>query len=74
MSLGPEERLQAIEIASQWNSSTTLELFRRGLKDTESKIVMISAAAIDKKKGFKAKTTGNNNQTRRPPRNAFLMR
>ena len=71
MNLGPEERLNAIGIAYEWNHSSILGLLRRGLKDSDSRIVKLSASAIEKHKGLKSTSK---NQRIRPPRNAFLTR
>ena len=69
----PNDRLYAIEIASQWASKEALPFIRRGLKDSDSRVVIAAAAAISTRKGNKSpvKPTA---QTIRPPRNVALMR
>ncbi len=72
MSGGPEERFKAISLASIWGHPSALPILRRGLKDSDIKIVGAAAAAIQSHKG-----RGNlikSQETRRPPRNVALMR
>ncbi len=45
---GPQERLEAVAIASQWGHSSVIPILRRGLKDFDSEIVVASAKAIEK--------------------------
>ena len=69
----PSNRLLAIQIASQWNNKKALPFLKRGLKDSDSRIVIASAAAIA---FYKGKTINLNQkaQASRPPRNVSLMR
>ena len=69
----PSDRLLAIKIASQWDSHKALPFLRRGLKDSDSRVVIAAAAAIS---SFKGKTLNLNikSQPSRPPRNVSLMR
>ncbi len=73
ISSNPRDRLLAIQIASQWNNKKALPFLKRGLKDSDSRIVIASAAAIA---FYKGKTINFNQKTQssRPPRNVFLMR
>ena len=69
----PRDRLLAIQIASEWKNKKALPFLRRGLRDSDSRVVIASAAGISFHKG---KTTHFNkkSQTSRPPRNVSLMR
>tara|TARA_B100000214_G_C23781098_1_gene541403 strand:- start:222 stop:704 length:483 start_codon:yes stop_codon:yes gene_type:complete len=73
ISSNPSDRLLAIKIASQWGSNKALPFLRRGLKDSDSKVVIASAAGIS---SFKGKTIDLNKkpQVSRPPRNVSRMR
>ena len=72
INLGPEERLKSIKLASNWRHSCILPILRRGLKDSESDIVIAAAEAIQK---FKHKSNLlHSNSSVRLPRNVFLMR
>ena len=69
----PSDRLLAIRIACQWNSHKALPFLRRGLKDSDSRVVIASATGIS---SFKGKTMHLNkkSQPSRPPRNVSLIR
>ena len=69
----PSDRLLAIQIASQWDNKKALPFLRRGLKDSDSRVVIASAAGIS---SYKRKTINLNqkSQASRPPRNVSLMR
>ena len=69
----PNDRLLAIQIASQWNNKKALPFLRRGLKDSDSKVVIASAAGISYYKG-KTINLNKKSQAPRPPRNVSLMR
>ena len=73
ISSNPSDRLLAVQIASQWNNKKALPFLRRGLKDSDSRVVIASAAGISSYKGtpidFHKKS-----QASRPPRNVSLMR
>tara|TARA_B100000579_G_C22382854_1_gene643609 strand:+ start:144 stop:605 length:462 start_codon:yes stop_codon:yes gene_type:complete len=69
----PNDRLLAIQIASKWENKKAIPFLRRGLKDSDSRVVIASAAAILSHKG-KAINLKEKYQTPRPPRNVFLMR
>ena len=73
ISSNPNDRLLAIQIASQWKNKKALPFLRRGLKDSDSRVVIASAAAIS---FFKGKTINlqKKSQVSRPPRNVSLMR
>ena len=73
ISSNPSDRLLAIQIASQWNNKKALTFLRRGLKDSDSRVVIASAAAISSYKG-KTINLQKKSQTSRPPRNVSLMR
>ena len=69
----PNDRLLAIQIASQWKNKKAISFLRRGLKDSDSRVVIASAAAIASYKG-KNINLQKKSQASRPPRNVSLMR
>ncbi len=73
ISSNPVDRLLAIQIASQWNNNKALPFLRRGLKDSDSRVVIASAAGIASYKG-KTIDLHQKSQASRPPRNVSLMR
>ena len=73
ISSNPNDRLLAIQIARQWENKKALPFFRRGLKDSDSRVVIAAAAAISSFKGKNIKYQ-EKSQTSRPPRNVSLMR
>ena len=72
-SSNPDDRLLAIQIASQWENKKSIPFLRRGLKDSDSRVVIASAAAIASYKG-KTINLQKKSQASRPPRNVSLMR
>ena len=73
ISSNPSDRLLAIQIASQWDNKKALPFLRRGLKDSDSSVVIASAAGISSYKG-KTIDLHKRSQASRPPRNVSLMR
>ena len=73
ISSNPNDRLLAIQIASQWENKKAIPFLRRGLKDSDSRVVIASAAAISSYKG-KTINLQKKSQDSRPPRNVSLMR
>tara|TARA_B100000700_G_C14701685_1_gene694799 strand:- start:33 stop:524 length:492 start_codon:yes stop_codon:yes gene_type:complete len=73
ISLGPEERLQAIKIACLWGHQCTIDILKRGLKDSDFRVVISAAAGMQK---FKCNSPVKklNQVSVRPPRNVSLMR
>ena len=73
ISSNPSDRFLAIQIASQWENNKALPFLRRGLRDSDSRVVIASAAGIS---SYKGKTIDLNNKSHasRPPRNVSLMR
>ncbi len=69
----PDDRLLAIQIASKWENKKAIPFLRRGLKDSDSRVVIASAAAISSYKG-KTIDLQKKSQSSRPPRNVSLMR
>ena len=72
-SSNPNDRLLAIQIASQWENRKAIPFLRRGLKDSDSRVVIASAAAISSYKGTSIDLQ-KKSQSSRPPRNVSLMR
>ncbi len=73
ISSNPNDRLLAIQIASQWENNKALPFLRRGLRDSDSRVVIASAAGISSYKG-KTFDLHKKSQTSRPPLNVSLMR
>ena len=73
ISSNPSDRLLAIQIASQWDNKNALPFLRRGLKDSDSSVVIASAAGISSYKG-KTIDIDKKSQDSRPPRNVSRMR
>ena len=73
ISSNPSDRLLAIQIASQWDNKKALPFLRRGLKDSDSRVVIASAAGISSYKG-KTVDFQKKSQASRPPRNVSRMR
>ena len=73
ISSNPNDRLLAIQIASQWENKKAIPFLRRGLKDSDSRVVIASAAGIS---FYKEKSINlqKKSQNYRPPRNVSLMR
>jgi hypothetical protein len=69
----PSERLLAIQIATQWSDKKALPFLRRGLRDSDSRVVIASAIGISSYKG-KTIDLHKKSQASRPPRNVSLMR
>ena len=63
----------AIQIAIQWDNKKALPFLRKGLKDSDSRVVIASAAGIESYKG-KTIDLDKQSQVSRPPRNVSLMR
>ena len=72
-SSNPNDRLLAIQIASQWGNKKAIPFLRRGLKDSDSRVVIASAAAISSYKG-KNLNLEKKPQACRPPRNVSRIR
>ena len=73
ISSNPADRLLAIQIASQWDNKKALPFLIRGLKDSDSRVVIASASGISSYKG-KTIDLHKKPQVSRPPRNVSLMR
>ena len=73
ISSNPNDRLLAIQIASQWKNKKAIPFLRRGLKDSDCRVVIASAAAIAAYKGNSINTQ-KKSQTSKPPRNVSLIR
>ena len=73
ISSNPNDRLLAIQIASQWKNKKAIPFLKRGLKDSDCRVVIASAAAIAAYKGNSINTQ-KKSQTSKPPRNVSLIR
>ncbi len=70
---GPDDRLSAILIASNWDNPKAIKFLKRGLKDFDSRVVIAAAEAISHLKG-KTSNIKLKVQEARPPLNVSLMR
>ena len=68
---GPEQRLVAVKRAGRWGHSSVLPVLRRGLRDSDRRVVLDAAAGIDRQRGA---TRPSPSQQARPPRNVARMR
>ena len=73
ISSNPSDRLLAIQIATQWKNKKALPFLRRGLKDSDSRVVIASASGISSYKR-QAIDLSKEAQAPRPPRNVSLIR
>ena len=70
MAGGPDERLEAVKIASMMGGQAVLPLLRRALRDSDSRVVEAAAAAIAPQRGAPRLRS----QASRPPLNVARMR
>ena len=70
----PQERLQAITLSDLWGHATILPILRRGLKDSDSRVIKAAANAIQKHRGVPNCTSLQLKGTSKPPRNVARMR
>ncbi len=68
---GPEQRLAAVERAGLWGHRSVLPVLRRGLRDSDRRVVLAAAAGIERQRGA---TRPSLSQPARPPRNVARMR
>ena len=71
MKQGPENRLEAIALAELWNHRSVLPLLKQAIHDSDSRVTIAAAKALEK---FRGKTLKPHLQQKRPPRNVALMR
>ena len=71
MNADPDVRLQAVHLAGQWGSASVLPILRRGLRDSDARVVEAAAAAIQR---FRGATKRPAAQAARLPRNVARMR
>ena len=45
MGSGPDQRLEAMIVAGEWGHHSVLDLLRRGLRDSDSRVVEAAASA-----------------------------
>ena len=70
----PEERLQAMIISDLWGHANVLPILKRGLKDSDSRVIEAAAFALNKHRGLPYARIFQNLNCQRPPRNVSLMR
>ena len=68
---GPDQRLVAVERAGLWGHQSVLTVLRRGLRDSDRRVVLAAAAGIERQRGA---TRPSPTQQARPPRNVARMR
>ncbi|WP_269621863.1 HEAT repeat domain-containing protein [Prochlorococcus marinus] len=51
ISCGPDERLLAVQLASEWGHPSVIPILKRGLRDIDSRVVIKSAEGIAKFRG-----------------------
>ena len=68
----PDERLLAVEMASDWGDPSVVSILKIGLRDMDSRVVIKSAKAIAKFKN--QPITSSSKETINYPLNVFLMR
>ena len=73
ISSNPNDRLFAIQVASKWENKKAIPFLRRGLKDSDCRVVIASASAISSYKG-KTINLQRKSQATCPPRNVSLIR
>ena len=66
----PDERLEAVRIAGLWQQRALLPLLRRGLRDSDSRVVEAAAAALDGRRGAPVPQVA---KAGRPPRNVARL-
>ena len=71
MKADPDVRLQAVHLADQWGSASVLPVLRRGLRDSDARVVEAAAAAMQQ---FRGATKRPAVQAARLPRNVARMR
>ena len=71
MNQGPDQRLEAVRLAARWGGSQALPVLRRGLRDSDSRVVLEAAAAMESLRSVRATQPAT---SARPPRNVARMR
>ena len=71
MRSGPDQRLEAVIVAGEWGHRSVLDLLRRGLRDSDSRVVEAAASALENRRGAARPPAP---QVARPPRNVARMR
>ena len=70
MNAGPDDRLEAVTLAGRWGHRDLLPLLRRGLRDSDSRVVEAAAAALDGRRGAPVPQVA---KAGRPPRNVARL-
>ena len=71
MNQGPDQRLEAVRLAARWGGAQALPVLRRGLRDSDSRVVLEAAAAMESLRSVRAIQPA---ASARPPRNVARMR
>ena len=71
MDQGPDQRLEAFRLAARWGGAQALPILRRGLRDSDSRVVLEAAAAMESLRSVRAIQPA---ASARPPRNVARMR
>lgn len=71
MNAGPEDRLQAVLRADDWGASAVLPILRRGLRDSDARVMEAAASAMQR---FRGAAKRPQPQAAPLPRNVARMR
>ncbi|MFL0789145.1 MAG: HEAT repeat domain-containing protein [Prochlorococcus sp.] len=71
MAAGPDQRLEAVQRAAHWRHVSVLPVLRQGLRDSDSRVVVAAAEAMERYRGAPRRQAA---QPGRPPRNVARMR
>ena len=69
----PKIRLEAIKTASKWDDKFVIPILKRGLKDSDIKVIQAAALAMERFKNHPTAKVRNQSDSR-PPLNVALMR
>lgn len=70
----PNARLEAIKISNAWGDRAILPILKKGLKDSDPRVVIEAASAMNKFRGLPHIQNNQTSEQGRPPRNISLMR
>ncbi len=71
---GPEARLEAVRIAGLWGHPSVISILRRGLKDSDMRVVRAAAAALQMRRKVPTSIGIGPQSKVSPPRNVARMR
>ena len=71
---GPYERFEAVQLAGEWGDKSVVSVLRRGLRDSDIRIVEIAAIFIEQHRCSIQLKSLQEASSSKPPRNVALMR